>query len=79
MLRNITPAQRSAREFYKSDVLAQINQMKHDCLFSHGTENTQKIFSQGLKVEAKILGTVFKILYCSFITQGKNSEKKIII
>ena len=44
MLRNITPAQKSAREFYKSDVLAQTNQINYDCFFLHGTENTKKIF-----------------------------------
>ena len=59
ILRNITPAQKCAQECYKSDVLAQTNQVKYDCFFSHGTENTKKIFSQDLKVETKFPGTFF--------------------
>ena len=60
MPRNITAAQKRARDFYKSDALAQINQIKYDCFFfSHATENRKKLFSQDLKVEAKIPGTSF--------------------
>ena len=51
MLRNITPAQKRAWEFYRRDALAQTNQIKYDCFFSHGTENTKKLFSQDLKEE----------------------------
>ena len=43
MVRNINPAQKRGLEFYKSDVLAQTNQIKYDCFFSNGTENTKKI------------------------------------
>ena len=46
MLRNINLAQKSAREFYKSDVLAQTNQIKYDCFFSRGTENKKIFFSR---------------------------------
>ena len=53
MLRNITPAHKSAREFYKSDALAQTNQINYHCFFSHGTENTKKSFSQYLKLKTK--------------------------
>ena len=59
MLRNITPAQKRAREFYKSDALAQTNQINYDCFFFACTENTGKIFSQNLKVETKFPGTFF--------------------
>ena len=59
MLRNITPPRKRAREFYKSDALAQTNQIKYDCFFSHGTENRKKLFSQDLKVETKFPGNFF--------------------
>ena len=59
MPRNITTAQKRARDFHKSDVLAQTNQIKYDCFVLHGTENTKKIFSQYLKVETKIPDTFF--------------------
>ena len=59
MPRNITTAQKRARDFHKSDVLAQTNQIKYDCFVLHGTENTKKLFSQDLKVETKIPDTFF--------------------
>ena len=59
MPRNITAAQKRVRNFHKSDVLAQTNQIKYDCFVLHGTENTKKLFSQDLKVETKTLGTIF--------------------
>ena len=59
MPRNITTAQKRARDFRKSDVLAQTNQIKYDCFVLHGTENTKKLFSQDLKVETKIPDTFF--------------------
>ena len=31
MPRNITAAQKGAQDFHKSDMLAQINQIKYDC------------------------------------------------
>ena len=59
MPRNITAAQKRAKDFHKSDALAQTNQKKYDCFFLHGTENTEEIFSQDLKLETKIPGTLF--------------------
>ena len=59
MLRNITDAQKRARDFHKSDVLAQTNQIKYDCFFMHGTENIKKLFSQDLKLETKNADTFF--------------------
>ena len=75
MPRNITDAQKRVRDFHKSDALAQTNQIKYDCFFLHGTENIKKLFSQDLKLETKIPGTFFQILYCSLISQWKNSVK----
>ena len=44
---NLTAAQKRARDFHKSDALAQTNQIKYDCFFMHGTENiTKTIFSK---------------------------------
>ena len=54
MPRNITAAQKRARDFHKSDALAQTNQIKYGCFFLHDTENTKKLFSQDLKIETKI-------------------------
>ena len=76
MPRNITAAQKRVRDFHKDDALAQTNQIKYGCFFLHGTENIKKLFSQDLKLETKILGTFFQILYCSLISQWKNSVKK---
>ena len=59
MSRNITDAQKRARDFHKSDALAQTNQIKYGCFFLHDTENTKKLFSQDLKIETKIPGTFF--------------------
>ena len=59
MPRNITTVQKRARYFHKSDTLAQTNQIKYDYFFLHGTENAIKLFSQDLKIETKILGTLF--------------------
>ena len=57
MLRNIMAAQKRAWDFYKSDKLAETNQIKYDCFFPHDTENKKR--SQDLKVETKILGPFF--------------------
>ena len=43
MLRNISPAQKHAQEFYKRDALAQTNQINYDCFFSHA-QKTQKSY-----------------------------------
>ena len=71
MRRNLTVAQKRVRDFHKSDALAQTNQIKYGCFFMHDTENIKKLFSQDLKLETKILDTLFKILYCSSISQWK--------
>ena len=60
MPRNITDAQKLVRDFHKSDVLAQINQIKHDCFFMHGTENIKKLFPQDLKLETKNAARLFR-------------------
>ena len=57
MPRNVTAAQKRARDFHKSDAFAQTNQIKYDCFFLHGTKNIKQIFSQDLKLETKIPGT----------------------
>ena len=59
MLRNTTDAQKSVRDFNKSDALAQTNQIKYDCFFMHVTENIKKLFSQDLKLETKNAGMFF--------------------
>ena len=59
MPRSITDPQNRARDFHKSDALAQTNQIKYDCFFMHGTENIKKLFSQDLKLETKNAGTFF--------------------
>ena len=55
MLRNITAAQKHAQDFHKSDILAQTNQINHDCYFLHDTENIKKLFPHDQKLETKIL------------------------
>ena len=67
MLRNITAAQKLAKDFHKSDALAQTNQMKYNCFLLDGIENLKKLFSQDLKLETKTPSTIFSILYCSLI------------
>ena len=59
MPRSITDAQKSFRDFHKSDALAQTNQVKYDCFFMHGAGNIKKLFSQDLKLETKNAGTFF--------------------
>ena len=44
MPRNVTAAQKYAWDFYKSEALAQNNQINYDCFFSQGTENADKLF-----------------------------------
>ena len=57
--KNITAAQKHAQDFHKGDTLAQTSQIKYDCFFLHGTENTQKIITQDLKLERKIWASFF--------------------
>ena len=44
MLRKITPAQKRARGFYKSDALAQTNQINYDWFFSHAQKTPKNYF-----------------------------------
>ena len=48
MLRNVTPAQKRAREIYRSDALAQTNQINYECFFSHAQKTQKNYF---LKIE----------------------------
>ena len=64
ILRNTTAAQKSAWDFYKSDALAQTNQIKYDCFFCM-IQKTKTLFSQDLKLETKMPGT----LLCFLILQ----------
>ena len=58
MPRNITAVQKRALDFHKSDVLAETNQIKHDCFFFlHSAGNIKKLFSHDLKLETKIQDT----------------------
>ena len=45
MPRNITTAQTGARDFHKSDTLAQINQIKYDYFFTWHRKHNEVIFS----------------------------------
>ena len=44
MLRNITLTQKSAWEFYKSDALAQTNQINYDYFLSHAWKTQKNYF-----------------------------------
>ena len=44
MMRNITPAQKRALEFCKSDASAQTNKMNCDCFFSHAQKTEKNYF-----------------------------------
>ena len=46
MPRNITAAQKGARDFHESDALAQTNQIKYDCFFSWHRKHKKIIFSR---------------------------------
>ena len=59
MPRNITAAQKSARDFHKSDTLAQTNQTKYDCSFFAWHRKHEQLFSQDLKLDTKIPGMFF--------------------
>ena len=59
MLRNTTDAQKSVRDFNKSDALAQTNQIKYDCFFMHGTENIKKTIFSRSKIRNKKRRHVF--------------------
>ena len=78
MPRNIVAAQKRARDFHKSDALAQTNQIKYRCFFLHGTENTKKLFSEDLKIETKIPDTFFLDFILFFNIAVEKFGKKII-
>ena len=59
MRRSITATTKCTQDFCKSDALAQTYQIKYDCFFLHGTENTKKLFSQELKVKTKVRASLF--------------------
>ena len=59
MPRNITDAQERVRDFHKRDALAQINQIKYDCFFMHGTENIKKTIFSRSKIRNKKRRHVF--------------------
>ena len=77
MPRNITVAQKRAPDFHERDVLAQTNQIKYDCFFCMA-QKTQKIFSEDLKVETKILGTFFLDFILLFNIAVEKFGNKII-
>ena len=77
MPRNITAAQKRARNFHKSDALAQTNQKRCDCFFLHGTKKHKKKISQDIKLEIKILGTFLDFILL-FNISVENFGKKII-
>ena len=57
MPRNITAAQKRARDFHKSDALAQSNQIKYEWFFL--AQKTQKMIFSRSKIRDKIPKHVF--------------------
>ena len=57
MPRNITAAQKLARDFQKNDALAQTNQIKYNCFCT--TQKSQKIIFSRSKIRHKNPGHVF--------------------
>ena len=79
MSRNTIAEQKRARNFHKSDALAQTNQIKYDCIFFlRGTENIKKFFSQDLKLETKIPGTFFIFIFYNFILFFNIAVEKLL-
>ena len=62
MPRNITAAQKGARDFHESDALAQTNQIKYDCFFSWHRKHKKIIFSRS-RTRNKNPGQVFFRFY----------------
>ena len=77
MPRRITATKKRVQDFHKSGLLDQTYQIKYDYFVLHGTENTKTLFSEDLKVETRIPGMFFYILFCSVISQWKNLGKKL--
>ena len=62
MSRNTIAEQKRARDFHKSDALAQTNQIKYDCIFFlRGTENIKNFFFSRSEIRNKNPGHVFYI------------------
>ena len=60
MPRNITAAQKRARDFHKSDALAQTNQKRCDCFFLHGTKKHKKKNFSRYKIRNKNIWDFFR-------------------
>ena len=76
MPRNITAAQKRARDIHKSDALPQTNQIKYDCSFLHGTENIKKIIFSRSKIRNKNIRHVFLDFILLFNIAVKKFGKK---
>ena len=70
MPRNIAAAKNVPR--ISKNVTQQLKLIKQS--FFLNDRKHKKMFSQDLKVGTKIMGTFFKILYCSLISQGKKND-----
>ena len=79
MPRNITTAQKRARDFHKSDVLAQTNQIKYDCFvcFAWHRKHKKIIFSRS-ESRNKNTGHVFLDFMLFFNIAVEKFGKKII-
>ena len=76
MPRNITAAQKSARDFHKSDTLAQTNQTKYDCSFFAWHRKHKKIIFSRSKIRNKNHGHVFLDFILFFNIPVKNWVNK---
>ena len=77
MLRNITAAPKSVRDFHKDDALAQTNQIKYGSFFLHGTENKKNIFSIS-KIRSKNPRHIFSDFILFFNMAVEKFDKNII-
>ena len=78
MPRNIPAAQKRAKDFHKSDALAQTNQKKYDCFFMHGTENVKKTIFSRSEIRSKKRGHVFLGFILFFNIAAEKIGKKVI-
>ena len=78
MPRSITDPQNRARDFHKSDALAQTNQIKYDCFFMHGTENIKKTIFSRSKIRNKKCGHFFLDFILFFNITVEKFGKKVI-
>ena len=77
MSRNITTAQKRARDFHKSDALAQTNQIKYDCFFCL-TQKTCKFIYSRSKIRNRNPGSVFFDFILLFNVPIEKFSKKIV-